>query len=105
MFGLVVRFELRDAESAERFDRLVAETGEGIKAYEPGTLVYATHRVQDAPLSRVFYEIYRDRAAFEEHERQPHTVRFLSGRSEFIESVRVEFIEPITTKGIADNDR
>jgi quinol monooxygenase YgiN len=67
-FGLVVRFELKDAAAAEAFDQLVAETTEHIRAAEPGTLMYVTHRVEDAPLSRVFYEIYTDRAAFEAHE-------------------------------------
>jgi len=30
------------------------------------------------PLQRIFYELYRDRAAFDEHESEPHTRRFLA---------------------------
>jgi quinol monooxygenase YgiN len=99
MFALVVRFELYDDESAAAFDQLVEETGHGIKASEPGTLVYVTHHVESAPLSRVFYEVYRDRAAFEEHERQPHILRFLSERGKYVASTRVEFVSPATSKG------
>ncbi|MEU1524866.1 antibiotic biosynthesis monooxygenase [Nocardia rhamnosiphila] len=100
MFALVVRFNLKDADAAEAFDRLVAETAEGITESEPGTLVYATHRVTDAPLSRVFYEVYRDREAFEEHEQQPHTRRFLDRRADYVADFRVEFLAPATAKGL-----
>jgi quinol monooxygenase YgiN len=103
MFALVVRFELKDAGSASAFDQLVAKTGEGIATHEPGTLIYATHEVQDAPLSRVFYEAYRDREAFEEHERQPHTRRFLEERNLYVASTRVEFLTPGTAKGLPQN--
>ena len=100
MFALVVRFELYDKESVAAFDQLVEETGHGIKAGEPGTLVYVTHRVEGAPLSRVFYEVYRDRAAFEDHERQPHTLRFLAERDKYVASTRVEAVSPATSKGL-----
>ena len=40
--------------AAKAFDRLVAETTEHIRAAEPGTLMYVTNRVEDAPLSPVF---------------------------------------------------
>ncbi|WP_280496166.1 putative quinol monooxygenase [Nocardia farcinica] len=101
MFALVVKFHLIDVNKAEAFDRLVAETVQAIRDHEPGTLVYATHAVEGEPLSRVFYEVYRDRAAFDEHERQPHTRRFLDRRGEFIESFRVEFLAPAAAKGLS----
>ncbi|WIV59559.1 putative quinol monooxygenase [Amycolatopsis nalaikhensis] len=100
MYALVVRFDLKDDASAAGFDQLVKETGEGIARDEPGTLVYATHRVDGSPLARVFYEVYRDREAFEEHERQPHTLRFLAERDQFIAATRVEFLAPATSKGL-----
>lgn len=100
MFALVVRFDLKDEDAAASFDRLAAETLLGIEAQEPGTLVYATHRVEGEPLARVFYEFYRDRAAFEEHERQPHTLRFLAEREQYLSDVRVEFLEPVGAKGV-----
>lgn len=102
MYALVVRFDLKDNDSATAFDELVKLTGQGITAREPGTLVYVTHQVEGAPLARVFYEVYRDRAAFEEHERQPHTMRFLAEREKYIASTRVEFVSPVTAKGLSD---
>ena len=93
-FGLVVRFDLKDAAAAEAFDRLVAETTEHTRAAEPGTLMYVTHRVADAPLSRVFYEIYTDRSAFEAHEKTEHIRNFLAERAAYVSSFRVEFVTP-----------
>lgn len=99
MFGLSVRFTCRDADSAAGFDRLVAETVPEIRAHEPGTLVYAVHTVEGKPLERVFYELYRDRAAFDAHEGQPHTRRFLASREQFLSSAEVDFLSLQTGKG------
>jgi quinol monooxygenase YgiN len=99
MFGLSVRFTCKDAASAEGFDRLVAETLTGIKAHEPGTLVYAVHAVEGEPLQRVFYELYRDRAAFDAHEGQSHTRRMLAEREPFLASVEVDFLSLLDGKG------
>ncbi|WP_246011490.1 putative quinol monooxygenase [Nocardia mexicana] len=100
LYALVVKFDLQDSEKAAAFDRLVAETVRGITEHEPGTLVYSTHTVEGEPLSRIFYEVYRDREAFEEHERQPHTKHFLSKRADFTSAVRVEFLTPAAAKGL-----
>ena len=78
-FGLVVRFDLRDGHE-EAFDALVAETIERIRSEEPGTLAYVTHREEGSPSVRVFYELYRDAAAFDAHEDSPHVRRFLAER-------------------------
>ena len=99
MFGLSVRFTCRDAESAAGFDRLVAETVPEIRQHEPGTLVYAVHTVDGKPLERIFYELYRDRAAFDAHEEQPHTRRFLAAREQFLASAAVDFLTLQTGKG------
>lgn len=101
MFGLVVRFTCKDEASAEAFDRLVAETVDKIREREPGALVYATHRVEGRPLQRIFYELYRDRAAFEAHEEQEHTKHFLSAREGFLASVEVDWLELQAGKGTA----
>ena len=92
MFGLFVRFTCKDEAAAEAYDKLVAETLEGIKANEPGTLVYASHTVEGQPLQRIFYELYRDRAAFEAHEAAEHTRRFLTERDALLESTEVDFL-------------
>jgi quinol monooxygenase YgiN len=104
MFALVVRFDLRDDEAAAAFDALLAETLPLIAEREPGTLVYATHRVEGEPLVRVFYEVYVDRAAHARHEAAPHTARFLAEKEPYLTGARVEFLSapvgpgrPVTT--------
>jgi quinol monooxygenase YgiN len=99
MFGLFARFTCKDEASAESYDRLVAETIEAIKASEPGTLVYASHRVEGQPLQRVFYELYQDRAAFEAHEAAPHTARYLAERDQHLASTEVDWLTLQTGKG------
>jgi quinol monooxygenase YgiN len=99
MFGLSVRFTCKDTESAEGFDELVAETVAQIRQHEPGTLVYAVHAVEGKPLERIFYELYRDRAAFDAHEEQPHTRRMLAEREQFLSSVEVDFLTLQAGKG------
>ena len=94
MFALVVRFDLLDPAAAERFDALVTDLLPQIAAAEPGTLSYVVHTVADAPLSRIFYECYTDREAFDEHERQPHTRHFLDSREVGLAATRVEFLTP-----------
>ncbi|MGH9066224.1 MAG: putative quinol monooxygenase [Acidimicrobiales bacterium] len=83
LYGLVVRFELVDGHEAA-FDRLTAGTVERIRAEEPGTLAYVTHAEAGSPSARVFYELYRDRAAFEAHEATSHVRRFLSERGQHL---------------------
>lgn len=95
-YGLLVRFELKPGQEAT-FDALVARTVAAIKAHEPGTLVYATHAVPGSPSSRVFYELYTDRAAFEAHEATEHTRAFLSQREQHVDSFTVTFLEHLSS--------
>ena len=94
MLGLLARFTCKDAESALRFDQLAGVTIEAIRQKEPGTLVYVAHRVEGRPLQRIFYELYRDRPAFEAHEAAEHTKRFLAARAELLTAVEVDWLEP-----------
>jgi quinol monooxygenase YgiN len=93
MVAIVVRFELKDEAAARGFDALVEETASAIQASEPDTLIYAVHKVEDAPLSRVFYELYASRDAHGQHEAGEHTKCFLAELGQYLESVRVEFLE------------
>ena len=99
MFGLCVRFTCKVEASAEAYDRLVAETVEAIRANEPGTLVYASHLVEGQPLQRIFYELYRDRAAFEAHEAASHTRRYLDERGKYLASTEVDWLTLQIGKG------
>ena len=97
MFALVVRFEVK-AESLGAFDTLVSEALRGIRAHEDGTLLYVTCAVGDSPHSRVLLEVYRDEAAFSDHEATAHTRRFLAEREDLVDSYRVEFLRPLEGK-------
>ncbi|MBU2665327.1 antibiotic biosynthesis monooxygenase [Actinoplanes bogorensis] len=94
MFALVVRFDCRDLDSAVTFDELTAEVVRAIAENEPGTLTYATHAVDGEPLARVFYEVYRDRDAFQAHETAEHVRRFHARKEPLLVATRVEFLQP-----------
>ncbi|MFF7454783.1 putative quinol monooxygenase [Kitasatospora sp. NPDC008115] len=97
-YGLVVRFTATDEAAAHAFDELAATALEGIRAHEPGTLVYVNHRVPNEPQVRVFYELYADRAAFDAHEEQPHVRHFLAERGQYLESYEVTFLDEVAGK-------
>ena len=78
-YGRILIFTLLDDRVAD-FDRLAEESAEYVRTGEPDTLVYVIHLVPNAPLQRIFYEIYRDRAAFDSHESQPYMQRFVAER-------------------------
>jgi quinol monooxygenase YgiN len=78
-YGRILIFTLLGDRAAD-FDRLAEEAAEQVRTGEPGTLAYVIHLVPDAPMQRIFYEIYRDRAAFDSHESQPYTQRFVTER-------------------------
>src|ERR1039457_2039984 len=105
MFGLFVRFTCKDEASAQAYDRMVAENIEGIKANEPGTLVYASHLVDGQPLQRIFYELYRDKAAFEAHEAAPHARRYLAERDQYLASTEGDWLTLLTGKGTGGRAR
>ena len=100
MLALSVRFTCKDEASAAAYDQLVADTVAAIRANEPGTLIYAVHRVDGEPLQRVFYELYTDQAAFEAHEAAPHTRRYLAAREEFLVSTEVDRLTLLTGTGL-----
>ncbi len=83
MFALVVRFTVLE-DHLQAFDALVAQTIEGIAAYEPGTVIYLNHQRAHHRYERVFYEAYDDREAFLAHEQTAHTQRFLAERSQHL---------------------
>ena len=100
MFALVVRFDCRDEAAVAMFDELAAEVVQQIAEREPGTLVYATHSVEGAPLARIFYEVYRDRDAFQTHEAADHVQRFHARKDPLLVGRRVEFLSPGSAKGL-----
>ena len=51
------------------------------------------HRVEDAPLSRVLYEVYASRDAHAQHESAEHMKHAFAELGRYVESVRMEFLE------------
>jgi quinol monooxygenase YgiN len=78
-YGRIVIFTLLEDRVAD-FDRLAEQTAEEVRTAEPDTLVYVIHLVPNAPMQRIYYEIYRDRDAFDGHENQPYMQRFVAER-------------------------
>jgi quinol monooxygenase YgiN len=78
-YGRIVIFTLLEDRVAD-FDRLAEQAADEVRVREPDTLVFVIHLVPNAPLQRIFYEIYRDRAAFDSHEGQPYIQRFVAER-------------------------
>ncbi|MGI5206385.1 putative quinol monooxygenase [Spirillospora sp. CA-108201] len=74
--GQITVYTLLDGRE-DAFDRLVADLVKAALATEPETLVFACHEVVGAPTQRIFYQLFRDEAAFAAHRRQPHLQRFL----------------------------
>lgn len=90
-YALVVRFTLRPG-SEEAFDRLTQEIASGVREFEYDTLIYSCHMVEGNPRQRLFYELYRNRTAFERHEEQEHVRRFLAEREAMLESADVDIL-------------
>ena len=102
MFGLVVRFNLKEG-SGERFDALTREVVAAIREAEPGTLIYACHAVEGDADARIFYELYRDRAAFDDHERAEHVNRFHENKAQYLAGEpRAEFFTLHVGKGVPE---
>lgn len=100
MFAIVVRFDLKDEAAARGFDALVEETVAAVQASEPGSLIYAVHKVEGAALSRVFYELYASREAHSEHESSEHMKRAFAELDQYVESARVEVLGAPSGKGV-----
>jgi quinol monooxygenase YgiN len=86
--GLIAIYTLLDDKVAA-FDRAADEVAEQVRASEPDTLVYVIHTVPKAPMQRIFYEVYRDRAAYEKHEQQPYVQRFVTARRPYVLATNV----------------
>jgi quinol monooxygenase YgiN len=102
VFGLVVRFDLK-AGTGEQFDALTRDVVAAIKEAELGTLIYACHAVEGDADARIFYELYRNRAAFDEHERAEHVNRFHEKKAQYLAGEpRVEFFNLHVGKGVPE---
>ena len=83
LFGQITIYTLLDDRLTE-FDRMTERVVEEVRSREPGTLVYIVHAVPTAPMQRILYEVYRDRAAYDVHLAQPYVMRYVAERRSMV---------------------
>jgi quinol monooxygenase YgiN len=83
LFGQIAIYTLLE-DRVEDFDRLIRKVVGQVREHEPDTLVYIVHAVPSAPMQRILYEVYSDRAAYEAHKRQPYVLAFEADRRPYV---------------------
>ncbi|MFO1395480.1 MAG: putative quinol monooxygenase [Burkholderiales bacterium] len=79
--GYTVIAKLKAAPGkADALAQLLREQAAVVRREEPGCLAYIPHRDVADPETFVFYEVYRDEAAFELHRASPHLAAFRERR-------------------------
>ncbi|GAB2820030.1 hypothetical protein GCM10022221_17400 [Actinocorallia aurea] len=74
-YGQIVVYTLLDGRE-QAFDRQInALIGEAVRA-EDGILIFTCHEVEGAPTQRISYQLFRDRASYNEHQGRPYVHRF-----------------------------
>jgi quinol monooxygenase YgiN len=88
LYGLIAIYTLDDNRVAD-FDVLAEQVVREVRTAEPDALVYVVHSVPNAPLQRIFYEVYRDRMAYEEHQRRPYIAQFEADTQPYVLATNV----------------
>jgi len=71
MLVVLVNVTVRREMLAE-FERAILANADGARTREPGCLRFDVNQKEDDPAQWLFYEVYRDSAAFETHRASPH---------------------------------
>lgn len=88
LYGRIAIYTLLDA-GAEEFDRLAEQVVEQVRTGEPDTLAYVVHGVPSAPLQRILYQLYADRAAYDWHQERPYVADFEARRRPLVLATNV----------------
>jgi quinol monooxygenase YgiN len=88
LFGQIAIFTLLE-DRVEEFDRLTRRVVEQVRSRESDTLVFIVHAVPSAPMQRILYEVYRDRAAYQRHSQQPHVQQFEADKRPYVLATNV----------------
>ena len=88
LYGRIAIYTLLDA-GAEEFDLLAEQVVEQVQTGEPGTLAYVVHGVPSAPLQRILYQLYADRAAYDWHQERPYVAEFEARRRPLVLATNV----------------
>jgi quinol monooxygenase YgiN len=96
----LLRVECCDHAAAAEFDELTAKVFQHVSDHEPRTLVFASHRVEGSPLTRVFYEIYRDREGANIHAQAGPLRELLASQNSLVAGARIEHLNLGQAKGL-----
>jgi quinol monooxygenase YgiN len=88
MFGQIAIYTVLE-DRVDEFDQLTARVVEQVRSREPDTLVFIVHAVPSAPMQRILYEVYRDRAAYQWHGQQPYVRQFEADRRPYVLATNV----------------
>lgn len=88
LFGQIAIYTVLE-DRVDEFDQLTARVVEQVRSREPDTLVFIVHAVPSAPMQRILYEVYRDRAAFQWHTQQPYVRQFEGDRRPYVLATNV----------------
>ena len=88
LYGRIAIYTLLDA-GADEFDRLADHVVDQVRTGEPDTLAYVVHSVPSAPLQRILYQLYADRAAYERHQERPYVADFEARRRPLVLATNV----------------
>ena len=88
LYGRIAIYTLLDA-GVEEFDRLAEQVVEQVRTGEPDTLAYVVHGVPSAPLQRILYQLYADRAAYDWHQERPYVADFEARRRPLVLATNV----------------
>ena len=83
LFGQITIYTLADGK-VEAFDRITDRVVAQVRKREPDTLVFIAHAVPSAPNQRILYQVFRSRAAYQRHLRQPYVEQFAIERRPFV---------------------
>jgi len=88
LFGQIAIYTVLE-DRVDEFDQLTARVVEQVRSREPDTLVFIVHAVPSAPMQRILYEVYRDRAAYQWHGQQPYVRQFEADRRPYVLATNV----------------
>jgi len=71
MLVVLVNVTVRREMLAE-FERAILSNADSARTREPGCLRFDVSQKEDEPAQWLFYEVYKDSAAFEAHRASPH---------------------------------
>jgi quinol monooxygenase YgiN len=88
LFGQIAIYTVLE-DRVDEFDQLTGRVVEQVRSREPDTLVFIVHAVPSAPMQRILYEVYRDRAAYQWHIQQPYVRQFEADRRPYVLATNV----------------